>query len=196
MSFPFYLGQACMQVVYFGETPGTDGGVGENEAGKEGKPTQRCVMELGSSLRVRGAPSYWDLPRSCVGYASGPSTQETMYPLNRREDGNIYLLTSISHRSEDILWAIHFLAHPGYTRMSTRQVLLDEPCQKGQRRSLAWISRGKGLSVYTCGKLASMDDTRGPTHAQFWAQTSGGFLGPGIPEAMQKVFYHWGGLLA
>lgn len=43
-----------MQVVYFGKTPGTDGGVGENKTGKEGKPTQGCVMELGSSLRVRG----------------------------------------------------------------------------------------------------------------------------------------------
>lgn len=72
-------------------------------------------------------------------HASGLSTQGTIYPLNTREDGNIYLLTSVPHRSRGVLWGINFLGHPGCTRVSTRQVLLrsrarrvrDAPWQKG-----------------------------------------------------------------
>ena len=73
---------------------------------------------------------------------SGLSTQGTIYPLNTREDGNICLLTSVPYRSRGILWGINFLGHPACTRVSTRQFLLEEPCKKGQRRSLA--ERGNG----------------------------------------------------
>lgn len=80
--------------------------------------------------------------------------------------------------------------------MSMRQVTQGEPRQKCQARSLAkrdnsmeqlkqgavslhlWealaMAEGKGV----CG---GEGHTRGLIHLPFWAQTSGGLLGPGVP---------------
>ena len=164
-------------------------------------------MELGSSLWMTGPPSCWNLPRSSVVYASGRSAQRTIYPLNGREDGNIYLLTSVPHWSEGVLWGINLLARPGCTRMSIRQVLLDEPCQEGQRRSL--VERGKSIEQLRQeavrlhlweaglhgdggdGKVQGVQHTPSSGHRPLEV-----FWGPGVPGTMQKVFYQWGGLLA
>lgn len=76
--------RACIQVVYLKTITGKERGSKENETGKEG------MFSGWSPLWTTETQSWWNFSRSWVEHASELSTQGTVYPLNGREDGNIY----------------------------------------------------------------------------------------------------------